>query len=604
LTKALASRVAGLKLSGIVAVLLLPMLVLSFFMVSSLREDMAFARRELLGVAMNRLVIPLAINAASGEIDEKTLERFRIEGKPLAEQLNVKDSFNTAIASLLTYGTDPRFAVNSLAKLQINTATASNIILDSYSESYFLGLLLSRDVPGLLSDFASTSTVSSRTLRDRQVTWEEASALLLATGAWSEAHDRVTSSMKLASEASRNPEAYKSVFATITEMEAHPRHIARILTHEASKGLASQLMATAELGQQSSHIVEDVASIWNFSLQGFEGLVHDRLATMQLRLYSFLAIAGLACLIGVGGAALMFRSTLKQLDHVKLAHENAEKARAEAEEASFEVQRINEDVVKLNADLAHNIKMLQDAQEDSLRKGKMAQLGQLTATVAHELRNPLGAVRTSTFLLERKVKGKGLGIEPQLERINNGVTRCDNIISQLLDFARSKALQTETIAFDDWLAKIVEEEAQKLPATVAIECQLALGDAELVFDPARMGRVIINLVTNASEALVGKGDDMAKIAIKSPTIRISTMHTGRGYELTVADNGPGIPPELASKIFEPLFTTKNFGTGLGLPAVQKIMEQHGGGLEVKTQPGQGAEFTAWWPGTIQLKEAV
>jgi signal transduction histidine kinase len=197
-----------------------------------------------------------------------------------------------------------------------------------------------------------------------------------------------------------------------------------------------------------------------------------------------------------------------------------------------------------------------------------------------------------------------LGIEPQLERINNGVTRCDNIISQLLDFARSKALQTETIAFDDWLAKIVEEEAQKLPATVAIECQLALGDAELVFDPARMGRVIINLVTNASEALVGKGDDMAKIAIKSPTIRISTMHTGRGYELTVADNGPGIPPELASKIFEPLFTTKNFGTGLGLPAVQKIMEQHGGGLEVKTQPGQGAEFTAWWPGTIQLKEAV
>ncbi len=91
----------------------------------------------------------------------------------------------------------------------------------------------------------------------------------------------------------------------------------------------------------------------------------------------------------------------------------------------------------------------------------MEQLGQLTATVAHELRNPLGAVRTSAFLLERKLKDKGLGIEAQLERINNGIVRCDNIITQLLDFSRTKQLQCQPGDLDDWLTGIVEEEAQK-----------------------------------------------------------------------------------------------------------------------------------------------
>jgi signal transduction histidine kinase len=94
----------------------------------------------------------------------------------------------------------------------------------------------------------------------------------------------------------------------------------------------------------------------------------------------------------------------------------------------------------------------------------MEQLGQLTATVAHEIRNPLGAVRTSAFLLERKIRGKGLGVEAQIERINKGVTRCDNIITQLLDYSRTKQLTCRAENLDDWLAAAVEEEAQRLPA--------------------------------------------------------------------------------------------------------------------------------------------
>ena len=75
-------------------------------------------------------------------------------------------------------------------------------------------------------------------------------------------------------------------------------------------------------------------------------------------------------------------------------------------------------------------------------------------------------------------------------------------------------------------------------------------------------------------------------------------------EVTCADNGPGIAAEHLAKVFEPLFTTKSFGTGLGLPAVQKILEQHGGGLDVSSRPGEGAVFTAWWPFNQQQVSAA
>jgi signal transduction histidine kinase len=239
-----------------------------------------------------------------------------------------------------------------------------------------------------------------------------------------------------------------------------------------------------------------------------------------------------------------------------------------------------------------------------VRKGRLSQLGQLTATVAHELRNPLGTVRTSAFLMERKLKDKGLGVEPQLQRINSGVTRCDSIISQLLDFARTKQLQCDSLVLDEWVAKLAEDEVQSLPEAIAVECHLGASDTKADFDPARMSRVLINLLSNAAEAMVGKGDDPTKFTTASPKIIIRTTVTPRGVELSVSDNGPGIPADVLPRILEPLFTTKNFGTGLGLPAVEKILEQHGGGLDIASVPGQGATFTVWWPLKTQQEEAA
>ena len=245
--------------------------------------------------------------------------------------------------------------------------------------------------------------------------------------------------------------------------------------------------------------------------------------------------------------------------------------------------------------MEENLNKLRDAQDELVRKGRMVQLGQLTATVAHEIRNPLGAVRTSAYLLERKTKDKGLGIEPQLERITNGVMRSDNIITQLLDFARSSALALKDVKFDAWLTKLLEDEVPKLPGAVTVEFNPGVPNLSVACDEGRLQRAVINLLSNASEAMVGNGNDPTKFACANPKITIATMQSGRGVEISVRDNGPGISEENLKRILEPLFTTKNFGTGLGLPAIEKIMDMHGGGLEIASKLGEGSCFTLWLP---------
>jgi PAS domain S-box-containing protein len=260
-----------------------------------------------------------------------------------------------------------------------------------------------------------------------------------------------------------------------------------------------------------------------------------------------------------------------------------------------ELKRINEEILRLNQELASNMQKLKDAQDALVKKGRMEQMGQLTATIAHELRNPLGAVRTSAFLMERKLKGKELGIESQMQRINNGVSRCDNIITQLLDFSRSKQLTCEAADLDQWLAGLVEEEVKRLPELVNVECNLGLDGALVPFDASRLQRAVVNLISNASEAMVGTGDKKLFESAEEPKITVTTSVQNNIVKISIKDNGPGIPAELIEKIKEPLFTTKSFGTGLGIPAIEQIAHQHGGQLEIISTAGQGAEFILHLP---------
>jgi signal transduction histidine kinase len=247
---------------------------------------------------------------------------------------------------------------------------------------------------------------------------------------------------------------------------------------------------------------------------------------------------------------------------------------------------------------------LTTANVNLLRQSKLSALGQLTATIAHELRNPLGSVRTSAFLMERKLGDRKTEFAAQLERIQGGIIRCDNIITQLLDYSRSTPASKVDTDFDGWIEKTITEQAETLSPKIEIQCEFGVEGQKIGMDVERMRRVITNLISNACEAMVGKGDQLFTSDGASPVLKIQTSLTARGVEVSVTDNGPGIPKDVLAKIFDPLFTTKSFGTGLGLPAVQKIMEMHHGGLEVDSVVGTGTTFKFWLPSAAPAASEV
>ena len=243
---------------------------------------------------------------------------------------------------------------------------------------------------------------------------------------------------------------------------------------------------------------------------------------------------------------------------------------------------------------------LEVAQEELLRKERLATLGQLTATVSHELRNPLGAMRPSLYLIRKRV-GEGEepihpSLEGALERIERSITRCDHIIDELLDFTRIRALERIPTLIDPWLTALLDEQA--IPEGVTLALELGLPRREAAIDPNRLRRAVINVVENACHALQEE-----RVAEVGPAegggprrLTITTgEHDGR-IEIAVRDNGPGIPPAVLARVFEPLYSTKGFGVGLGLPTVKQIMEQHGGDIEIDTRPGFGTTMVLWLPG--------
>lgn len=280
---------------------------------------------------------------------------------------------------------------------------------------------------------------------------------------------------------------------------------------------------------------------------------------------------------------------------------NAKATEAQAVETANHLQLLNSDVTRLNLELSAKIQQLRDAQEEIINKGKMAQLGQLVATVAHEVRNPLGGIRTASFLLRRKLQVAKVDQDAILTRIESGVSRCDDIITQLLDFSRSSKPNVDVVVFDDWLEKVINEEAAGIPSEVNIICNLGLGRASVEFDPNRLRRAIINLVSNGYESMMDSNRMMSKCQDGVPRLSITTRESERGIEIDIEDNGPGIPADVLARIREPLFTTKSFGTGLGVPAVEKIAQLHGGGLDVDTDVGRGTRFTLWLP-VLQPRE--
>jgi signal transduction histidine kinase len=290
------------------------------------------------------------------------------------------------------------------------------------------------------------------------------------------------------------------------------------------------------------------------------------------RHHNTLLSAGIAGLIFVVISGIGLFIFAMQFREFRLRDESERSLRV----AAGEIEQLNQ---SLERRVDERTAELRAVQEELLRKERLSVLGQLTATVAHELRNPLSALRNSVFTVKEIVNQKGLTLERPITRMERSITRCDRIIGDLLDFTRMRELQRTPIAFDQWLSELLDE--QERPPHVEIVRELRVGNGRASIDPDRLRRVVINLIDNAFQAI---GDPQPGRAAK---VAVATAIVDGGIEVVVADTGRGIPPDVLPRVFEPLFSTKNFGTGLGLPTVKQIVELHHGSIRIESELSQG-----------------
>ncbi len=231
--------------------------------------------------------------------------------------------------------------------------------------------------------------------------------------------------------------------------------------------------------------------------------------------------------------------------------------------------------------------------EELARANRLATLGKLTATVSHELRNPLAVIRNTVFALGEAAKANNLNFDRSLKRIERNVIRCNEIITELLDYTRTRKLDAAPRLFDEWLVEILND--YEVPAGIALRRQLDAAGAEVTFDSGRLQRVFVNLLDNARDAINDGRSMPAPGTARESSITVRTKVVAGRFQVVVSDTGAGIPPEVFPKIFEPLFSTKGFGIGLGLPTVKQIIEQHGGDIQIDSAVGQGTTVTLWLP---------
>jgi two-component system sensor histidine kinase HydH len=222
--------------------------------------------------------------------------------------------------------------------------------------------------------------------------------------------------------------------------------------------------------------------------------------------------------------------------------------------------------------------------EENVKKEKLFAIGELSARLAHDIRNPLSIIKNSIEMLI----AKNDNIDPNtLEiymRIQRAVDRISYQIDDVLNFVKPRIITVKKASLNEILKVVINR--LRIPKTIKIT--LPQNDIEMVVDVINLEIVFVNLITNAVQAMDNSGE-----------IEIQSHENGDIVTIKISDSGPGIPNENISKVFEPLFTTKQTGTGLGLVSCKTIIEQHGGSISVESPVGSGAIFTIRLP----LKQA-
>ncbi len=307
---------------------------------------------------------------------------------------------------------------------------------------------------------------------------------------------------------------------------------------------------------------------------------------LGVRLLKIFALCFCGCFAGILLGIPLLKPILLSINMLSRAAHEIEGGNYDGEiksKSSDEIGRLADDLEKMRLSFKRYIQQLKDAQDEVVRSEKLAAIGKLAGIVSHELRSPLAAINSSAYYLKTRLdKMEDEKIEKHLGILESEVNAADKIIGNILNFARPK----EPIFVETDINEVMKISIRKADIAQGVEVTTRFEDETIKIpaDGNQLCQVFFNLISNAVQAMPGGG-------------RL-TIETGRveGFaEVHIIDTGVGIPKENLKKIFDPLFSTKPKGTGLGMSVCQGIVEKHRGALLVESEVGKGTKFTVRLP---------
>jgi PAS domain S-box-containing protein len=231
---------------------------------------------------------------------------------------------------------------------------------------------------------------------------------------------------------------------------------------------------------------------------------------------------------------------------------------------------------------------LQVAQDELMRSARLATVGKLAGTISHELRNPLGTILSTFYTFRSRLTKPDEKLTPLLDRIDRNITRCVDFIEGMLDYTRLPNKDLVTTDIDAWCQSLVADLDAPDGVSLQTDCQSGV---KIAIDQDRMRQAIINLLQNSWQAIENYSGNFEK-----GSVILSTATYLNNLVIRIRDNGPGVPDDIRNQIFEPLFSTKLHGVGLGLPLVERMIEEIGGTITLEPfVPKNGAVFSITLP---------
>jgi len=254
-------------------------------------------------------------------------------------------------------------------------------------------------------------------------------------------------------------------------------------------------------------------------------------------------------------------------------NEKLEEHLAELEETTCKLEETEEELKKERDNLERQVKL---KTKQLLKTEKLTAIGELSARIAHDMRNPLSIIKNTAEMIKKNQKNIDLSSKLLWDRHDRAIFRISHQVDDVLDFVKDAPITKKPTS----LSVILHDTLQRIKIPNKIKIHLPKTDATIPCDSGRLEIVFVNLIMNAIQAMGNNGEIYINILEEPNDVVL----------ITFKDTGHGIPSILIPKIFDPLFTTRQIGTGLGLPSCKNIIEKHGGSIDVSSSRGKGAKF--------------